>query len=235
MNNLDAPLTDAELERLDRFLLDRIGEGATTEDQDEGIVDVSGLDGFFTAIVSGPVMLPPSSWLPAVWGSFEPAWENEGDLMEIMTLMMRHMNGIAGMLIQQPEDFEPIYLERKSEDKTYLIVDEWCAGYMRGVGLTLDTWDTGGPEITELLMPMLMFVSEEGWKALDTMQPAEIEQVQQAVTDNARAIHAWWLDKREVAMPLQTPVRRSTPDVGRNDPCPCGSGKKYKQCCLRPQ
>lgn len=29
----------------------------------------------------------------------------------------------------------------------------------------------------------------------------------------------------------QTPVRRSEPKVGRNDPCPCGSGKKYKKCC----
>ena len=27
------------------------------------------------------------------------------------------------------------------------------------------------------------------------------------------------------------PVRRDTPKVGRNDPCPCGSGKKYKNCC----
>jgi preprotein translocase subunit SecA len=27
------------------------------------------------------------------------------------------------------------------------------------------------------------------------------------------------------------PVQRSTPKVGRNSPCPCGSGKKYKQCC----
>jgi preprotein translocase subunit SecA len=26
-------------------------------------------------------------------------------------------------------------------------------------------------------------------------------------------------------------VRRETPKVGRNDPCPCGSGKKYKRCC----
>ncbi len=26
-------------------------------------------------------------------------------------------------------------------------------------------------------------------------------------------------------------VTRATPKVGRNDPCPCGSGKKYKQCC----
>ena len=27
------------------------------------------------------------------------------------------------------------------------------------------------------------------------------------------------------------PVIRSAPKVGRNSPCPCGSGKKYKQCC----
>jgi preprotein translocase subunit SecA len=29
---------------------------------------------------------------------------------------------------------------------------------------------------------------------------------------------------------LQTPMHRDAPKVGRNDPCPCGSGKKYKQC-----
>ena len=29
----------------------------------------------------------------------------------------------------------------------------------------------------------------------------------------------------------QTQVVRTQPKVGRNDPCPCGSGKKYKQCC----
>ena len=27
------------------------------------------------------------------------------------------------------------------------------------------------------------------------------------------------------------PFSRATPKVGRNDPCPCGSGKKYKNCC----
>ncbi|MCD4735879.1 MAG: SEC-C domain-containing protein [Bacteroidales bacterium] len=30
------------------------------------------------------------------------------------------------------------------------------------------------------------------------------------------------------------PVKRSEKKVGRNDPCPCGSGKKYKQCHGRP-
>ena len=28
---------------------------------------------------------------------------------------------------------------------------------------------------------------------------------------------------------------KASPQVGRNDPCPCGSGRKYKQCCLRKQ
>ena len=28
-----------------------------------------------------------------------------------------------------------------------------------------------------------------------------------------------------------TPWRRAYPKVGMNDPCPCGSGKKYKKCC----
>lgn len=29
----------------------------------------------------------------------------------------------------------------------------------------------------------------------------------------------------------EQPMRRDEPKVGRNDPCPCGSGKKYKRCC----
>ena len=35
--------------------------------------------------------------------------------------------------------------------------------------------------------------------------------------------------EQEIQLPKVT-VRRDTPKVGRNDPCPCGSGKKYKNC-----
>ena len=35
----------------------------------------------------------------------------------------------------------------------------------------------------------------------------------------------------EAIKDVGTPVRRDTPKVGRNEPCPCGSGKKYKNCC----
>jgi uncharacterized protein len=125
-------------------------------------------------------------------------------------------------------------MESKVGGKAHLIVDEWCDGYMRGVGLAMEAWDAGGREIMELVTPILMFATEEGWKALDAMERSEVEQLQQAVTVNARAIHAWWLERREREMPASNPVRRSSPDIGRNDPCPCGSGKKYKHCCLRP-
>ena len=37
--------------------------------------------------------------------------------------------------------------------------------------------------------------------------------------------------KKEVKEKKQETVRRTTPKIGRNDPCPCGSGKKYKHCC----
>jgi preprotein translocase subunit SecA len=32
---------------------------------------------------------------------------------------------------------------------------------------------------------------------------------------------------------LELPIKRELPKVGRNDPCPCGSGKKFKSCCGR--
>jgi SEC-C motif-containing protein len=40
----------------------------------------------------------------------------------------------------------------------------------------------------------------------------------------------YFVDGKEIAGP---PVKRTGPDIGRNDPCVCGSGKKYKKCCGR--
>jgi preprotein translocase subunit SecA len=37
-------------------------------------------------------------------------------------------------------------------------------------------------------------------------------------------------DELQLVIPA---ARREAPKVGRNDPCPCGSGKKYKNCCGR--
>ncbi len=37
----------------------------------------------------------------------------------------------------------------------------------------------------------------------------------------------------DCAKDIVMPIKRDTPKVGRNDICLCGSGKKYKSCCLR--
>ncbi|MEO6874338.1 MAG: YchJ family metal-binding protein [Opitutaceae bacterium] len=44
-------------------------------------------------------------------------------------------------------------------------------------------------------------------------------------------INDTWLYNREARLG-PAPYKSAAPKVGRNDPCPCGSGKKYKQCCL---
>ncbi|MDR2945686.1 MAG: preprotein translocase subunit SecA [Candidatus Adiutrix sp.] len=57
---------------------------------------------------------------------------------------------------------------------------------------------------------------------VDELAPKEPEQ-------NMVLSHGGQQEEREA--PKARPETRETPKIGRNDPCPCGSGKKYKQCC----
>jgi preprotein translocase subunit SecA len=61
--------------------------------------------------------------------------------------------------------------------------------------------------------------------ARQTRPPAPEESAPRAERPNGHG-------QEEQALPaLEIPLRRELPKVGRNDPCPCGSGKKYKSCC----
>ena len=66
------------------------------------------------------------------------------------------------------------------------------------------------------------------------------------VDDSLRELHDEWMDTPRESLEGKMPkevldgglfpekvatFRREAPKVGRNDPCPCGSGKKYKKCC----
>ncbi len=227
-----SPLNDEEIELLDQLLLDRVDEEAGTEGKDEGVLNISELDGFFAAIVSGPVMIPPSRWLPAVWGDFEPEWERAEDFEAAVSLMIRHMNGISVSLMEQPDNFQALFLENTVKGKVYTIVDEWCEGYVRGVELVADLWSTGGLKMDILLMPILAFTSVTDWRGHELSSDVEVDNIQNAITPNVREIHAYWLARREDFASSSLTARRSQPSVGRNDPCPCGSGKKFKKCCL---
>ena len=233
-NSLSEPLNDEELDRLDDFLLDRMDDQISDEiaasDGDEGILGVSELDGFLTALVSGPNVIVPSRWLPAMWGVEEPVWESAEEFQEIFGLIARHQNSIAATLLQEPEAFEPMFCEREVKGKKYLIVDEWCHGYMRGVALDADAWSASDAGIEPLLRPIQLWGTEEGWRKIDAMSDADQIREQNAIASSVRALHKYWLDRRDLQ---GAPIRRSSAKVGRNDSCPCGCGRKYKHCCLQ--
>jgi len=225
-------ISDEKLDRLDNFLLERIGDDADTEGKDEGIFCLSQLDGFLAAVVSGPTMITPSQWLPAVWGDFEPVWDSEKEFQEIFMLIVDIMNSNATLLMDSTDEYEPLFLEHEVKGKTYTIVDEWCEGYIRGVNLARNQWDTGGLEMQILLTPIAAFTSETKWQAHELTSDVELATVRNAITPNVHEIYDFWQARREVIEPVVSTVRHDTSRIGRNDPCPCGSGKKYKKCCL---
>ena len=71
----NTPLSDDEFDWLSKFLLERIDDNADSEGRDKGILDTSELDGLLTAVVSSPVLIPPSLWLPQIWGQCELAFD----------------------------------------------------------------------------------------------------------------------------------------------------------------
>jgi uncharacterized protein len=80
-----------------------------------------------------------------------------------------------------------------------------------------------------MLFPIMLYGTEAGWDELES-NPALEERHNEFATslgESVIAIMDWWLPVRKA----KSTIRREEPKVGRNDPCPCGSGKKFKQCC----
>jgi uncharacterized protein len=236
MSLLNTPLSDQEIDHLNRFLLERIpvAEAELSEGGvDEGVLDISELDGFLTAIISGPRPVMPSEWLPVVWGEFEPEWASAEESESIISLVLRHMNDIVNTLTEAPEEFEPIVLEVEveEEDETVTSVEEWCLGYMKGVGLAADAWHSAGEEVMEMLFPIVIFTTREGRNGLAELDAEELATLKRSIPTAVRKLHAYWMARGGMAT-LQEPFTHTEPRVGRNDPCICGSGKKFKKCCL---
>lgn len=151
----------------------------------------------------------------------------------MLSLLIRHMNDIATRLMSEPEEFEPMYRERVVDANRVLVVDEWCEGYSRGVMLSAGEWDAAPPDVADLLAPILAFTERTNWLGHDIADPHEADRLRDSIAPNVRAIHAYWLSRRRGVATSIAPFRRDQPRVGRNDPCPCGSGKQYKLCCSR--
>jgi preprotein translocase subunit SecA len=93
-------------------------------------------------------------------------------------------------------------------------------------------------EAFELFEGLLQIVRTEVTKLLMTVEvrsEAQIEEAEQQhpQVENVQYHHADYdevLGAKDDTPKAQQPIERAMPKVGRNDPCPCGSGKKYKHC-----
>ena len=223
---LTGPLADEELDELGDFLM----SAATGDDS----MDISMLDGFLTALAVGPNTLPPGRWMPLVWGD-DMAWESQQQAERMMSLVFRHANDILFYLRENPETFEPLLYEREHEGKLIPVIDEWCAGFVRGMALDEASWRPliESDEGEEMLYPILLFGTQTGWHELRDSPDlaARNEEFAELLGDCVMAIQAWWLPTRKEG----STVRRDQAIVGRNELCPCGSGKKFKKCCGGPK
>ncbi|MBP7525834.1 MAG: UPF0149 family protein [Propionivibrio sp.] len=236
--SLQAQLADDQLDRLEELLSDPALPEAMRLDE---------IQGYLCAALSGPQPIAEEEWLADVLGD-ETLLETEIG-REAAELLRR----FATVLEEELAAGEPpvLLLYGKEDDENgpsdYV---PWCQAYLAGVDAAEEDWfeflgetedgevdEDSGDEISyldERLFPMMVLTGEaeaaatehgEDWpggEERDQIINDCEEDLAQAVTD----IYRFWQAKRGSGT-----IRREEPKVGRNDPCPCGSGKKFKQCC----
>jgi len=84
-------------------------------------------------------------------------------------------------------------------------------------------------EAYALFMEMMARVREEVLQKIFRIQLAREEDVEQMEAKQRRQKIS--MNRTDEETPVNKPTVRDEDKVGRNDPCPCGSGKKYKKCC----
>lgn len=227
-------LNDAELDELDDFLL--------SDDTPENCMNISVLDGFFAALVLNPRLTMPSEYLPWIWdmeeGEDGPSFASVEQANHIMGLVMRYYNGVLDAV--NHARFSPLFYTLSQEDGSeFFDAEGWSEGFMRGVFLYVEPWKEIFENHRELLAPMVLLGTETGWDTLESRADAKtmIQEAYEAIAGVVVLLNEYFSPQREAEM-RQRMVSSNRPavsgKVGRNDPCPCGSGLKYKKCCSAP-
>ncbi|HEY6642127.1 UPF0149 family protein [Povalibacter sp.] len=222
---LDSRISEDEIDELSDFL-----------DSVKTAMTIERLDGFFSALVIGPDVVLPSEYWPIVMGSGPSGYEAFGSQQEyerIFGMAKKFWNTIAGTL-SADKIYSPVFL---TDDDGHLRGNEWATGFMQGVALRSDQWAEVFTDqvLSEAIVPMLALSQEN--ESTDSRRfklppPPLRKDFLKAMTYGMRQLYEHFLQQRSGDMPqARSSVVRSSPKVGRNDLCPCGSGKKYKQCC----
>ena len=201
-------------------LLDAKSEAHNTMRCDE-------VQGFMMALLSGPDALNPTNWLPEILG--EESLFDAKERTEIERLVMAMA---ADMRMKLDEKILPdlwFYEDEAGNPDFYT----WCNAYLYALDIVPTDWfeAVDQEEFEDLFYPIMalggIYDEEENGEVILHLNEKELTQLESDLPHVLLDIYWYW---QAIINKPQT-VRREGEKVGRNDPCPCGSGKKYKACC----
>ena len=201
-------------------LLDAKSEAHNTMRCDE-------VQGFMMALLSGPDTLNPTNWLPEILG--EESLFDAKERTEIERLVMAMA---ADMRMKLNEKILPdlwFYEDEAGNPDFYT----WCNAYLYALDIVPTDWfeAVDQEEFEDLFYPIMalggIYDDEENGEVILHLNEKELTQLESDLPHVLLDIYWYW---QAIINKPQT-VRREGEKVGRNDPCPCGSSKKYKACC----
>lgn len=240
MNTLGPELlSEAEIGQL----AERLGQIQNTD-----AMSLEGVDGLFCALIASPDTVPPSGYLPVILGGnpgASGAFADLEDANSMISLIMRYWNSIIADL-----ERESIHMPFITETGIDGIQGRaWAQGFMRGVRLAPTGWNKLLTDENEGLLVSIPLVAGEmdpEWPKQPLTRAKNDELVQWMIAGAARAYTKFAAARRKQAEEMNADALDDEDDnypetyvrperkVGRNEPCPCGSGKKFKKCCGSP-
>jgi uncharacterized protein len=222
-------LADDELTALDGFLA-RVEGGC--------IPNIEALDGFFAALACCPDLVMPSEYLAVIQsGETEDGdlvFEDMAEVKRFTGLVMRHWNHVNRQL-RHGEVYLPLVLEN---DAGKYLANDWANGFLSGTHLRADIWgdlmndeEHGGPLVPILALAYENHPDPELRPFDEPIDDAKREELLVGAAAGVMRLYAHFLPQRDGYLPEPGTVTRRSRKIGRNEPCPCGSGKKYKKCC----
>ena len=217
-----------KLDRLDDLLLGM---------PDETMI-LSQLDGYLTGVILSPDPIPAADWLPRVWGPQDdldgPLFLDSRDAKEITGLIMAHFNRLAAQLDDPNHVIVPVfdYDSRPGIEDT--LWETWMLGFREAIHLRFEVWaaalDTRDLALVAAMTTLITLQSIDSGKSELPREEQDnlILFAPTLIPLSVTALNKWRLKKRQG--PPKTPAKPHS-KLGRNDPCPCGSGKKFKKCC----
>jgi uncharacterized protein len=187
---------------------------------------LSQFDGLVAGLLVCPELIPPSEWLGAVWGEGEDdgVFESAEQLQATMGLIMAHYNEVADTLRRCPGRYQPIYGRHDPTDETFW--EFWIEGFATAVALRPVAWLQIADEAGEAADALALLATLDGIADDDPVEPLE-----DAAIEELRTFAPDIIPECVAVLAARRFTVRTAAKPGRNDPCPCGSGKKYKKCC----